>query len=172
MKGLSAQGINERVFLAGVVAYMAVLVVSGLNLHPASVAFPYVVMGCCALALVMKLLTFISPRMRFLDPSGEWVQSGKPRDNKPAAPAEHQKGDYRALIYLGALAAFPVLVFLIGFLPTLVLWLSAFLIVLSRVRLLSAVMATACMLLAVYVVFVVVLNVRFPSGVLLRAFGG
>jgi len=160
---------KEALFIVGVVIYLIVLIINSIKLAPGSREFPSVIIGAAFVIIVLKFLTYIFPRLKFIDPSGSMAslqkrvkksQDGEP-DDSVIPQAVFKPGAF--IIWL---ATFPLGAYLIGFLPAIFSWLFLFLMLLAKVRLRMAIIICAGMFLAVYLMFIYTLEIRFPPGIL------
>ena len=160
---------REALFIVGVVIYLIVLIINSIKLAPASREFPSVIIGAAFVIIGLKFLTYIFPRLKFLDPSSSMATLQR-RQEEPQQPQEDTSAIPPSVFKPGAfiiwLATFPLGAYILGFLPAIFSWLFLFLMLLAKVRLRLAVTICACMFLAVYLVFIFTLEVRFPTGIL------
>lgn len=168
---------SQVLFMVGFLVYMLVLYLSSFKLSPQSKAFPMAIMGVAVCVVAVKLLTLHFPALRFLDPSGDLVKKkGEPRGDgndvkrEKAEPSEARlrHRNLVVLLFLLWLAAFPAGIYYLGYTIALAVWTFVFMVGLSRINLVKAVLMTACIWAVIYVLFGVFLGLHFPAGALFK----
>jgi len=168
---------KETAFIVGFVAYMLILYLNSSKLSSASKAFPFAVMGVSAFVIVLKLLTYLFPKLKFLDPSGEVgkkreVETSVDNDILPDEPEgehgaqPHGSRLFTVFLFIVWLATFPCGMYLIGFLPTLFIWLMIFMLGLSRLKVTLALPLTVGTFAVLYALFGLLLKLNFGHGIL------
>ena len=137
---------RDMAFVAGLAIYMAVLMLSGRDLKPASKAMPAALCLLCFVLIAVKALRFCF---------GEAVEgSGK----KVFSP--------RSFLFMGWLILMGLSFYMVGYLATVVVGLAGILRVFSKASWAQTAGITLGTTLFIYVLFVRVLSVRFPTGTL------
>jgi len=160
---------REAFFILGVVIYLTVLIISSIKLAPGSREFPSVIIGAAFVIIILKFLTYIFPRLKFLDPSSSMATlQRRPEQSQQAGQDDGviPRSVFKPGAFIIWLATFPLGAYLIGFLPAIFSWLFLFLMLLSKIKLKQALIICAGMFLAVYLMFIYILEIRFPTGIL------
>lgn len=159
---------NEFMFMAGVAVYLAILYFASDTLAPASKALPMAVMAFTALVIAVKVLAHAVPQLQSLDSSGGKSKRSGEGGGEPAESDVNRRGSHlrTAFVCLVAMAAFPLGIYLIGLLPTLFVWLMAFMVGPSRIKIARAAVLGVSTWAVLYGLFGVLLKVNFPGGVL------
>ncbi len=167
---------KEIAFMAGFAAYLAVLYFSSAKLASASKAFPFAIICLSLVVIVLKVLTYRFPKLKFLDPSGEMgkkrkVETDVDSDVRNEEPVVNDEKMQRSrlltvALFLIWLATFPAGIYLFGFLPALFLWLLVFLVGLSRLKLQFALILGVATFSALYAMFGLLLKLNFGKGIL------
>jgi hypothetical protein len=160
---------REIGFLIGIAIYLVVLIIAGSGLSPDSLLFPGLIMVAAGVIIGLKLLIYRFPRLRFLDPGSNIVSmiSGE------ADQASQEQGGTSTPLSLSGPVAFiiwlitiPLGIYLVGFVVTVGVWLFGFLFVISKLKLLKALIMCVCTLAGIYIIFIGALKVHFPPGLL------
>jgi hypothetical protein len=160
---------REIGFMVGVAIYLIILIIAGVGLSPDSLLFPGLIMVAAGVIIGLKLLIFKFPQLGFLDPGsnigsmirGDTDQASQEQE-KTSAPLP-LSGPVAFIVWL---VTFPLGIYLVGFVVTVGVWLFGFLFVISRLKLLKALIICVCTLAGIYIVFIVALKVHFPPGLL------
>ena len=140
---------KEKAFMAGFAVYLIILIQGSVHLSAGSRDFPRPIIVGSIILIILKLLIFKFPRLKFLDPSGEIAV--KPNlgemKSKEQQVEKEKKGASRLYIvslFLLWLATFPVGIYLIGYLPTMAIWMFVFMIGISKIKLRLAIILSVC----------------------------
>ena len=128
----------------------------GSGVWPSMLAYAMIV-----LAAVLALATLISSLKEKKSGAGENEESRHPIDFK-------SKGMKRVYILLGIFVVFAILLKYFGFYISLVFLIPATMVLLGERRPMTIIVMTAAILVFVYLVFVLMLNLRLPKGSLLK----
>ncbi len=160
---------HEIAFMLGVAIYLVVLIIAGSGLSPETLLFPGLIMVAAGAIIGLKLLIYKVPKLKFLDPGNTLDSMIRERaDQTPQAKEVSNKraSIYEPLAFILWLITFPLGIYLVGFVTTLGVWLFGFLFLISRIKLLKSLLICFCTLGGIYVIFVGILRVHFPQGIL------
>ena len=168
----------QIMFIIGFVVYMAVLYMSSIRLSVQAKAFPLGIMAVAAIVVAIKLLTFKFPALKFLDPSGEiGVKKHTEKDDedavlkpedKPKEASDMGNVTQTIILFLVWLGTFPIAVYFVGFLIAVAVWTFIFMVGLSRLKLVKALIMTVGTWVAIYILFGLFLKLNFPVGALFK----
>jgi hypothetical protein len=165
---MPAKKINrEIVFMGGVAIYLIVLIIAGSGLSPDSLAFPGLIMAAAGVIIGLKLLIYKFPQLKFLDPGSNivsMIRGEADQTLQEQGASGKPSSTYEPVVFIIWLVTFPLGIYLLGFLVTVGVWLFGFLFVISRLKLLKALLICGCTLVGIYVIFVGILKVHFPPG--------
>ena len=147
--------------MAGFAIYLLILYFDGMKLSAGSRAFPIVIMGVSVALMILKLVTFKLPALRFLDTADE----GKEKKEDGAERDVSYSKTVQVILFLVWLATFPVGMHLLGFMPTMFIWQLVFLIALSKIKVSKSVLISICTFVAIFIVFDVLLGINFRLGI-------
>lgn len=160
---------KELGFMAGIVIYLAVLLIDSNKLTPASRAMPVLICVLCLVLIGMKVLLTLLKK-------GDPTQVEKDASKEEAALQQHgesrpagfwkDEAVHRTIVFIFWLIAFSLSMYYIGFFITAAVGLMVLFIIISKISVVKSSIITAGTLLFVYLMFISFLNVRFPSGLL------
>lgn len=160
---------HEITFMLGVAIYLVVLIIAGSGLSPETLLFPGLIMVAAGVIIGLKLLTYKFPKLKFLDP-GNTLDSmiREKADQTPQAEEVSGKPSsiYEPIAFILWLITFPLGIYLVGFVATLGAWLFGFLFLISRIKLFKSLLICVCTLVGIYLIFMGILKVHFPQGIL------
>jgi hypothetical protein len=164
----------ELIFIVLLLLCSTIAFVTALDFTPRGRAFPLIVIVILIVLLLLKLLTIVSPKMAAkVDIHGFAFPEHKEAepcnivltdDKKKLVDQAKWPNELLMLFWLVFLLAF---LYLIGFLPTIPLFLFMFLKYQGKHGWFVSSVTSLAVLVFTYVLFVVVLSVPFPEGLLL-----
>jgi len=160
---------HEIAFMIGVAIYLVVLIIAGSGLSPETLLFPGLIMLAAGAIIGLKLLIYKVPKLKFLDPGNtldSMVREKTDQTPKGEETPNERSSIYEPLAFILWLITFPLGIYLVGFVTTLGVWLFGFLFLISRIKLLKALLICVCTLGGIYAMFVGILKVHFPQGIL------
>lgn len=160
---------HEIAFMLGVVIYLVVLIIAGSGLAPETLLFPGLIMIATGAIIGLKLLIYKFPKLKFFDPGntlGSMIKANPEQTPQEVEPGDKRASIYEPLAFILWLITFPLGIYLVGFVTTLGVWLFGFLFLISRIRLIKSLLISVCTLLGIYAIFMGILKVHFPGGVL------
>ena len=160
---------HEIAFMAGVAIYLIILIIAGSGLSPETLLFPGLIMVAAGAIIGLKLLIYKFPKLKFLDPGNTLdliIREGADQAPQGDEVPRKRSSVYEPLAFILWLITFPLGIYLIGFVTTLGMWLFGFLFLISRIKLFKSLLICICTLLGIYVIFMGILKVHFPQGIL------
>ncbi|MDI7258637.1 MAG: tripartite tricarboxylate transporter TctB family protein [Thermodesulfobacteriota bacterium] len=160
--------INREIgFVIGVAIYLIVLIIEGFGLSPDSLTFPVPIIVTAGVIIGLKWLIYKFPQLNFLDPKGNinsMIRGGGDQPPQEQEAPDSPSSIYEPIAFIIWLITFPLGIYLLGFMVTVGIWMFGFLFVISKIKLLKALLISGSTLAGIYIIFVGILKVHFPPG--------
>jgi hypothetical protein len=152
-------------------AYLLILAFTDTQLSKRTLVYPRTIIVISLVLLGIKCIAMFVPRLSFL--LGETAKDAyKTVDDGDELETENQKvfmSPARAQKYIIAkfmiwMITFMGGIYLIGFIPSMPIWLFIFCFFLSKLKLTKSIAITLGMFVGIYVTFVIILKMHFPTG--------
>lgn len=158
---------GELAFFVVFLLFSVAMFLQAIKFTPAGRLFPVIILGTLIVLLVIKVISILNPKVASTLDAEPVLQDTPLSEGEGGEESgeRNPQATFRTELYMiGWIVSLVLLVYFLGFMVAIPIFLFAFLMVQGKHGLKVSLVTTAAVYLGIYLLFVVFLNASFPAG--------